>query len=171
MHSSTTERVLASLTMASLDHVDLELLTALSEDPRATVVALAERLRLSRNTVQARMARLEQTGVFHSFERAISTEGLGFPLQAFLSIGVRQPDLPLITEELRRIPEIIQVYGVSGQVDLLALVACRDARHLFDVDARILAVSGVERTETSLVMREAIPYRVSGLMELARRER
>ncbi|WP_309068641.1 AsnC family transcriptional regulator, partial [Microbacterium sp.] len=48
--------------MASLDHVDLELLAALSEDPRATVVALAERLRLSRNTVQARMARLDKAG-------------------------------------------------------------------------------------------------------------
>jgi len=83
---------------------------------------------------------------------------------------VRQPELPHITEEMRRIPEIVQVYGVSGQVDLLALVACRDARHLFDVDARILAISGVERTETSLVMSEAIPYRVGGLMELARRE-
>ncbi|MGW9111931.1 MULTISPECIES: Lrp/AsnC family transcriptional regulator [Microbacterium] len=157
--------------MATLDHVDLELLAALSEDPRATVVALAERLRLSRNTVQARMARLERAGVFHSFERAISTEVLGFPLQAFLSIGVRQPQLPVITDELRRIPEVVQVYGVSGQVDLLALVACRDARHLFDVDARILSVDGVERTETSLVMSEAIPYRVTGLMELARRER
>lgn len=171
MRNPVTARVLPSLSMASLDHVDLELLAALSEDPRATVVALAERLRLSRNTVQARMARLERAGVFHSFERAISTEGLGFPLQAFLSIGVRQPELPAITDELRRIPEVIQVYGVSGQVDLLALVACRDARHLFDVDARILSVSGVERTETSLVMSEAIPYRVSGLMELARRER
>ncbi|GAA4189137.1 Lrp/AsnC family transcriptional regulator [Microbacterium oryzae] len=157
--------------MASLDHVDLELLAALSEDPRATVVALAERLRLSRNTVQARMARLERAGVFQSFERAISTEGLGFPLQAFLSIGVRQPDLPAIVDELRRIPEVVQVHGVSGQVDMLALVACRDARHLFDVDARILSIGGVERTETSLVMSEAIPYRVSGLMELARRER
>lgn len=117
------------------------------------------------------MARLERAGVFQSFERAISTEGLGFPLQAFLSIGVRQPDLPAIVDELRRIPEVVQVHGVSGQVDMLALVACRDARHLFDVDARILSIGGVERTETSLVMSEAIPYRVSGLMELARRER
>ncbi|MFT4236010.1 MAG: Lrp/AsnC family transcriptional regulator [Microbacterium sp.] len=157
--------------MTSLDHVDLELLASLAEDPRATVVALADKLRLSRNTVQARMARLEKLGVFESFERAISPEGLGFPLQAFLAIGVRQPEIPAIVDELRRIPEIVQVHGVSGDTDLLALVACRDARHLFDVDARILAIAGVERAETSLVMSEAVPYRVSGLMGLARRER
>ena len=55
--------------MSALDHVDLELLAALSADPRATVVALAERLGLSRNTVQARMSRLEKAGVFLSYER------------------------------------------------------------------------------------------------------
>ena len=59
---------------------------------------------------------------------------------------------------------------LSGQVDLLLLVACRDARHLFEVDARILAVEGVERTDTSLIMGEVIPYRLGPLMEQVRRE-
>ena len=49
-------------------------------------------------------------------------------------------------------------------------VACRDTQHLFDTDARILAIDGVERTETSLVMGEVIGYRVAPLMELAQQE-
>ncbi len=157
-------------TMPALDRVDLELLTALSEDPRMTVVSLADRLRLSRNTIQARMARLEQTGVFEAYERSFSTEVLGFPLQAFISIGLRQTELPRIIAELARVPEIVQAHGLSGSIDLLARVACRDARHLFDTDARILSIDGVERTETSLAMGEVIPYRVAGLIGLARRE-
>ncbi|SJN44605.1 Transcriptional regulator, AsnC family [Microbacterium esteraromaticum] len=156
--------------MPALDRIDLELLTALSEDPRTTVVALAERLRLSRNTIQARLARLEQTGVFESYERSFSAEVLGFPLQAFISIGVRQTELPRIIGELARVPEIVQAHGLSGTIDLLARVACRDARHLFDTDARILSIEGVERTETSLAMGEVIPFRVAGLIGLARRE-
>ena len=156
--------------MPTLDRTDLELLTALAEDPRTTVVKLADRLRLSRNTIQARMARLEQTGVFESYERSLSTEVLGFPLQAFISIGVRQTELPRIIGELSRIPEIVQAHGLSGSIDLLARVACRDARHLFDTDARILSIDGVERTETSLAMGEVIPFRVAGLIGLARRE-
>ena len=156
--------------MPVLDRVDLELLTALSEDPRITVVALAERLRLSRNTIQARMARLEQTGVFQAYERAFSTEVLGFPLQAFVSIGVRQTEMARIIAELSRVPEVVQAHGLSGSIDFLARVACRDARHLFDTDARILSIEGVERTETSLAMGEVIPFRVAGLIGLARRE-
>lgn len=157
-------------TMGSLDHVDLELLNALTEDHRATVVALADRLGMSRNTVQARLAKLERSGVFLSYERAIAPRELGFPIEAMIAVTVQQADLPRISDELSRIPEVVQVHGLSGPVDLLVRTAARDTRHLFDVDARILAIEGVERTETSLVMGEVIGYRVTPLMGLARQE-
>ena len=156
--------------MTTLDRTDLELLSALSAAPRATVVALAERLGLSRNTVQARMARLDRSGVFLSYERAISASALGFPIEAFISVMVRQADLPRIRAELARVPEVVQADGLSGQVDLLVRVACRDTQHLFDTDGRILAIDGVERTETSLIMGEVIGYRVAPLIDLAIRE-
>ena len=82
---------------------------------------------------------------------------------------MRQAEIPRITAELSRIPEVVQAHGLSGQIDLLVRVACRDTQHLFDTDARILAIENVERTETSLVMGEVIAYRVTPLMELARR--
>jgi len=170
LRSTATFILLWFRTMSSLDHVDLELLDALADDHRATVVALAERLGLSRNTVQARMAKLERSGVFGSFERAMAPDALGYPIEAMVSIVVRQADLPRITEALAEIPEVLQAHGLSGQVDLLARVAARDTQHLFGIDARILAIDGVERTETSLVMGEVIGYRVRPLLETARRE-
>ncbi|MFT3798885.1 Lrp/AsnC family transcriptional regulator [Microbacterium sp.] len=154
--------------MSPLDRVDLELLDALADDHRATVVALADRLGLSRNTVQARLARLERAGVFQSFERAIAPAALGMPIEAMVSVVVHQADLPRITAALAEIPEVIQAHGLSGQVDLLVRVAARDTRHLFEVDARILAIDGVVRTETSLVMGEVIGYRIRPLLEAAR---
>lgn len=163
--------VLMFRTMGPLDHVDLELLNALADDPRATVVALAERLGMSRNTVQARMGKLERSGVFLSFERAMAPQALGYPIEAMIAVLVRQADLPRITEELSRVPEVVQAHGLSGQVDLMVRVAARDTKHLFDIDARILSIDGVERTETSLVMGEVIGYRVRPLLEEARRER
>ncbi|GEB94067.1 Lrp/AsnC family transcriptional regulator [Microbacterium lacticum] len=156
--------------MGSLDRVDLDLLKALADDHRATVVALADRLGLSRNTVQARMARLERSGVFQSFERAMSPAALGLPIEAMVSVIVRQADIPRITAEIAEIPEVIQAHGLSGQIDLMVRVAARDTQHLFDVDARILSIEGVERTETSLVMGEVIGYRIRPILESVRRE-
>lgn len=154
-----------------LDPIDLALLAALGDEPRATVVALAERLMLSRNTVQSRMGRLERSGALLSYQRSISPAAIGYPTQAYVSVMVRQQNLPVIRTELARIPEVLQADGLSGPVDILVRVACRDAQHLFEVDARILAIDGVERTETALVMDEVIDYRVAPLMERARRER
>ena len=156
--------------MGSLDRVDLDLLKALADDHRATVVALADRLGLSRNTVQARMGRLECSGVFQSFERAMSPAALGLPIEAMVSVIVRQADIPRITAEIAEIPEVIQAHGLSGQIDLMVRVAARDTQHLFDVDARILSIEGVERTETSLVMGEVIGYRIRPILESVRRE-
>lgn len=153
--------------MTGLDHVDLSLLAALADDPRATVVALAEQLGMSRNTVQARMAKLERSGVFLSFERAMSPRALGYPIEAMIAVRVQQADRDRITADLRRIPEIVQAHGLSGEVDLMVRVAARDTQHLFDIDARILAVDGVDRTETALVMGEVIEYRVRPLLDAA----
>ncbi|MBT2500500.1 Lrp/AsnC family transcriptional regulator [Agromyces sp. ISL-38] len=150
--------------MSDYDAVDRALLAALSADPRATVVALADRLGLSRNTVQARMSRLEASGAFLSFERSIDPAPLGFPLEAFISVHVRQKRLKEVVDDIARIPEVIQAHGLSGSIDLLVRVVCRDAHDLFRIDGEILAIDGVERTETSLAMGELIPYRLGPLL-------
>ena len=151
--------------MHSVDKTDTQLLLALSEDPRSTFVALAQRLQLSRNTVQARMARLEESNTFLSFDRRINTHALGYPLTAFIEVHVQQKRLAEIVTELARIPEIVQAHGMSGEADLLVRVVCTDADDLFRIDATILACDGVERTETSLAMGELIPYRLHPLLE------
>lgn len=149
--------------MVNLDHIDRSLLALLAKDPRSTAVTLSASLGLSRNTVQARMAKLERSGVFLPYERSFSPRALGFPLQAFISIWVQQNRLPEIVNELARLPEVVQAFGLSGTVDFVALVACRDTDHLFQLDARILAIDGIERAETALVMNEVIPFRIMGL--------
>jgi DNA-binding Lrp family transcriptional regulator len=151
--------------MATYDAVDRQLLAALSSDPRATVVALADGLGLSRNTVQARMARLEASGAFLSFERSIDPVPLGYPLEAFISVHVRQKQLTDAVERIAGIPEVIQAHGLSGSVDLLVRVVCRDAHDLFRIDGMILSIDGVERTETSLAMGELMPYRLAPLLD------
>jgi DNA-binding Lrp family transcriptional regulator len=149
--------------MNIIDAVDRRLLRELSRDRRATVVALAERLSLSRNTVQARLSRLE-AGALLSFERSIDPAALGYPLQAFIQVHVQQRLLSTVVARLVAIPEVVSAHGLSGQFDLLVHVVSRDTSDLFRIDGQILAVDGVERTETSLSMGELIPHRMDQLL-------
>ncbi len=149
----------------TLDGTDARLLLALTEDPRATVLALAERVGLSRNTVQARLARFEERGVLTTFEQRIEPAALGCPLTAFITIRVTQRELDAVGRALTAIPEVLEVFGLSGPTDLLARVVAGDADDLYRIAGQILATPGVERTETALVMRRLVDYRATPLIE------
>lgn len=150
--------------MQPLDLTDTRLLQAMAKDPRRTVVALAQKLGLSRNTVQARMAQLEKKSVFLSFERRINTVSLGYPLTAFIHVHVQQQKLAAITRSIAAVPEVIEAFGVTGQADILVRVVAIDAEDLFRINGKILACDGVERCDTSLAMGELIPFRVEPLL-------
>ncbi|MEY9950762.1 Lrp/AsnC family transcriptional regulator [Leifsonia sp. EB34] len=150
--------------MRTFDSTDRRILVALADDPRSTNVSLADRLGLSRNTVQARVAELERNGAFLSFERRISATAAGYPLAAFVTVHVQQQKLAAIVEHLAGIPEIVQAHGLSGPSDLLLRVVCTDAEDLFRITGAIQSTDGVERAETSLDMGELIPYRLRPLL-------
>src|SRR6185437_2795013 len=90
MHCSGVSRPARFRTMRTLDSTDFQLLIALSREPRATNVSLADELGLSRNTVQVRMAQLERSGVFLAFDRRIDPAAAGYPLTAFITVHVQQ---------------------------------------------------------------------------------
>jgi DNA-binding Lrp family transcriptional regulator len=148
-----------------IDRTDARILLALIDDPRATVLAIAERVGMSRNTVQARLARFDDRGFLSSFENRINPAALGYPLTSFISIQVTQRQLAEVATALAAIPEVIEVSGLSGAWDLLARVVARDADDLYRIAGEILATPGVERTESSLVMRRLVNYRLSPLLE------
>lgn len=156
--------MLALRTMHPMDDIDLRLLDALSQDPKATVVGLSQRLALSRNTVQARLTRLENRGAFLPFERRVNPAALGYPLTSFVHIHVQQRLLGPIVEALAAIPEVVEAHGLTGSADILARVVASGAEDLFRVNGTILGIDGVERADTSLAMAELIPHRMRPLL-------
>ncbi|MFF0147518.1 DNA-binding Lrp family transcriptional regulator [Amycolatopsis sulphurea] len=153
-----------------LDATDARILLALGRTPRATAVALAEELGLSRNTVQSRLARLEQGDVLRSPEHRIDPATLGYPLSAFVTVQVTQRMLDEVGRSLAAVPEVLQVHGLTGPQDLLVHVVATDAEDLYRIAGQMLEIPGVERTSNALVMREMVPYRLTPLLERAARD-
>ena len=148
-----------------VDATDARLLQALAEDPRATVMALSQRLGLARNTVQARLTRLENAGTLAPFDHRVRPAALGFPLGAYVTVTVVQRSLADVSDALAHIPEVLEVTGLSGVADLLVQVAARDADDLWRITEQVLAIPGVQRTDTALVLRRFVEYRTTPLIE------
>ena len=150
---------------APIDAIDARLLLALAENPRGTALALAERAGLSRNTVHARLTRLEESGVLGSVERRIDPAALGYPLTAYVTVTVVQRKLDPVADALAAVPEVIEVLGMTGEGDLLVQAVARDADDLYRIAGLLLAIDGVERTTTALVMRRLVDHRLTALVE------
>lgn len=148
-----------------IDAIDARIIKALSDDPRATVIALADATKLSRNTVQARLSKLESNGVLRSFERRIDPAAIGYPLTAFIMTRVTQRKLAQIARALEQVPEVIEVHGLGGVTDLMIHVVAREADDLYRIAGKILDIDGVEQTTTSLVMRKLVDYRITPLLD------
>jgi DNA-binding Lrp family transcriptional regulator len=147
-----------------VDNIDARILQALTDDPRASLASIAETTGLARNTVHSRVTRLERDGVLQSFERRIDPATLGYSLTAFIFVEVTQRKLAAIVEELRRIPEVLEVNGLSGVTDLFVQTVARDADDLYRIAGKILDIDGVEKTTTALAMRRLLDYRIEPLV-------
>jgi DNA-binding Lrp family transcriptional regulator len=150
-----------------VDATDARLLLALGEDPRASVMALSQRLGLARNTVQSRLARLESNGVLAPLDRRVRPEALGYRLSAYVTVQVVQRSLADVSGALAEIPEVVEVTGLSGVADLLVEVVAKDADDLWRITEQVLAIPGVQRTDTALALRRFVDHRLGPLLERA----
>ena len=150
--------------MTSLDATDAKLLLQLQANPRATGVELAARLGLSRNTVQARLAKWDEDDVLAPFDRRVDPRNLGYPLSALVAIVCDQHQLDPVVDALAEIAEVVEVHGISGLTDLSVKVVGRDADDLYRIAGQILRIPGVERTNMALIMRELVGLRMAPLL-------
>lgn len=147
-----------------LDGLDAEILLALVEEPDATTVALAQRLSVSRNTVQARLQKLND-GVLESFQRRITPRALGYEVTAFMNASIRQGYDKQTMQKLAEIPEIIEIFATTGDADLRLTIATTSPEDLYRVNQLILDIPGIVRTSTAVVLREFLGYRTKPLLE------
>jgi DNA-binding Lrp family transcriptional regulator len=164
---STTAGGVRLSNMPDVDGTDARLLLALAEDPRASVMSLSQRLGLARNTVQARLTRLEASGALAPLDRRIRPEALGYRLGAYITVQVMQRGLSEVSDALAHIPEVLEVTGLSGVADLLVQVAAKDADDLWRITEQVLAIPGVQRIDTALAMRRFVDHRIAPLLERA----
>jgi DNA-binding Lrp family transcriptional regulator len=135
-----------------LDATDQQLLAQLRENARAPTADLARRLKLSRTTVQSRLARLERERVIAGYTVKVSPEAEAAQVRAHILITLEPRKSLAIETALRRIPELRTLHSVSGPFDLIAIVAASSIGELDHLIDRIGVLDGVERTTSAIVL-------------------
>lgn len=131
---------------------DQRLIALLRQNARTSVTDLARVLHLSRSTVQNRIARLEASGVIKGYSVEVGGEYTANQVEAHVSIKVHQKLTARTNTALEQIPNVAQLYAVSGDYDLLAIVQAQSLEELSAVLDEIGNLEGVERTNSAVVL-------------------
>ncbi|GAB3620238.1 Lrp/AsnC family transcriptional regulator [Glutamicibacter endophyticus] len=156
------------LHMHTLDPIDAQILLARDDDQEASLIEIANRLGLSRNTIHARLKRLRDSAALGPSSAALDPASLGKPLLAFVELSVAQQSISAVYEKMLAIPEVIEAHTTTGESDLLVRVVAQDTIDLHRITQQLQLSPGVQRSSTSIATTEVIPRRMSALLgELA----
>ncbi len=135
-----------------MDNKDRELIRLLQADARATTTSLASELGLSRATVQSRMARLEAQGVIRGYTVRVSYEIEQRQIRAHVMISIYPKQNSEVATALVKQAGVRALYAISGEYDLIAIIAAESTEEIDQIIDAIGQLEGVERTNSSIVL-------------------
>ncbi|WP_153100640.1 Lrp/AsnC family transcriptional regulator [Paraburkholderia hayleyella] len=112
-----------------MDAIDMTLLELLQGDATISIAELAQRVNLSQTPCWKRVQRLKDTGVIRAQVTLCDPRKLGVGTTVFVSIRTSEHTeawAQAFTQAVRDIPEVVEVYRMSGETDYLLRVVVSD---------------------------------------------
>lgn len=102
------------------DQLDARIVSLFTDDPRMSVLEASRKLKVARATVQARLDRMQRSGVIAGWGPRLDPAALGYVVTAYCSLTIRQ-DMghDAVVAALAEIPEVQEVHTVSGKATSL----------------------------------------------------
>ncbi len=131
-----------------IDENDRDILGLLRENARLPVATIASRLNLARSTVQARMERMESSGVIEGYTVRLGSIARVRPIRATALLKIEPRTLPAVLTRLKALDAVESVHTTSGRIDLMVFIAARTTEELDIALDDIGAVEGVTDSES-----------------------
>jgi len=130
--------------MAEIDEVDFKILKELQKDGRISLAEISRRTKIPDSTVYDRISRLKEKGIIKGFTVILDDKKLGVKITAIVGIETRSENYNKVAKELSRIDEIIEVYGVTGEFDLMIKIKTNSIEDLNRILNVIRSMKGVD---------------------------
>ena len=135
------------------DDIDVKLLKLLARNSRASLRELARSLGVAVSTVHARLQRLMREGLIKRFTIVPDYERLGYPITAVILVSVEGGAIEEVATRLAEEPNLIAVYDVTGDYDIILVGKFRSMSELNLFLKRLNKMYSIKRTVTSVVLK------------------
>ncbi len=138
--------------MMQLDETDVKILQELIADARLSSRQIAKRCEISIGTALSRIKKMEREGIIKGYSAILDHEKLGYELTVVTEITVSKGRLLEMENEIARIPNVCNVYDVTGLTDAIIIAKFKNREQLGKFTKRLLALPYVERTNSHVVL-------------------
>ncbi|MGH7545088.1 MAG: winged helix-turn-helix transcriptional regulator [Gemmatimonadota bacterium] len=138
-----------------LEPLDLEIIETLRKDARLSFRAVAAKVGVSTTTVSHRVANLLEAGIIKGFKPVLDYGKLGYALTTVSQIKAQGRGIPKIVEDLVKDQNLLTVYEITGEYDVLVVGKFRGEETMNREIKRLLGHPQIEGTNTSIVLSTA----------------
>ena len=152
-----------------LDALDVSLLDLLNQHPRVGVLELSRLAGVARNTVTARLNRMESAGVITGYGPQIDIAAAGYRVQALATLEIAQGRLEDVIAQLEALPGVMEAYATTGTGDVVCRLAAESNEDLQLLLLDLNRAEAIRRSTSVVILSVVVPPRTMPL--LLRRER
>ncbi|MEZ5811205.1 MAG: Lrp/AsnC family transcriptional regulator [Rhizobiaceae bacterium] len=151
----------------ALDRIDIAILNALQKNGRVSNSVLAETVGLSQSACSRRLDILEKNGVIRGYHARLSNAALGHGVTVIVHMSLSGQSEKVLAEfeaSVKRCPNVLVCYLMSGEYDYLLRVAARDLADYERIHKEWLsAMPHVIKINSSFALREVIDHTGLGI--------
>jgi len=148
-----------NIAATAIDKIDRTILTELQKDGRLSNVQLAELVGLSESACLRRVRMLEQSGIIDRYVMLVDQGAIGKPGNVFVRVtldGQQREKLVTFEEAIQTVPEAMECYLMSGDVDYLLRVIVKDTDDYLRLHNKLTGLPGVLRVQSSFALRTVL---------------
>ncbi len=134
-----------------LDSLDIAILRALSVDGRKSYRQVAQIVKASTPTVQARYERMVQSGLISRIAPIYNVDKLDKGIGALLWLKVEAPKVLDVASEIAKLEEVKGVFATTGEGNLLIKIFETSYDKIQSISNRIAVLEGVHLLSTQMI--------------------
>jgi Lrp/AsnC family transcriptional regulator, leucine-responsive regulatory protein len=136
-----------------MDDMNRQILALLVEDGRRTYDDIGRRVTLSAPAVKRRVDKLREQGALRGFTALVDHVALGDRTEALIELFFAPGTLlDEVANTLRRHPEVVEAWSVTGEADAIARVRTQDNGDLERLIMELQRNGLVQRTRSQVVL-------------------
>lgn len=113
-----------------VDTLDLKIINGLSKNAKASYVQLGEEVGLSPSSIRERVKKMEDDQIILGYDVQLNHKKLGYGLEVFIMLKLYSGKLHQFSTEYHQLPEIKELYRVTGNYNIFLKAILKDQAHL-----------------------------------------